>query len=121
MFKDEGVIVFKNEYVFVVFKYGIICYFVGVDDLLEGQMNLKRVVFFIEFEQFIIFLSYNFDVIYYVDEELKIDLILSGYIYGGQICLFNLGMYELGGLKEKRKIFFFVSNGYGIIFLFFCL
>jgi len=113
MLKDEGVIALKNEHVFAISKYGTTCHFAGVDDLSEGQMNLKRAVSSIEPEQLTILLSHNPDVIYYVDEESKVDLILSGHTHGGQIRLFNLGMYELGGLKEKRKIPLFVSNGYG--------
>lgn len=106
MLKDEGVIALKNEHVFAVSKYGTTCHFAGVDDLSEGQMNLKRAVSSIEPEQLTILLSHNPDVIYYVDEESKVDLILSGHTHGGQIRLFNLGMYELGGLKEKERFLF---------------
>ena len=67
-------------------------------------MDLKRAVSSIEPDQLTILLSHNPDVIYYVDEESKVDLILSGHTHGGQIRLFNFGMYELGGLKEKRQI-----------------
>ncbi|WP_340141706.1 metallophosphoesterase [Priestia sp. D3YE.R1] len=113
MLKDEGVIALKNEHVIAVSKHGTTCNFAGVDDLSEGEMNLKRAVSSIEPEQLTILLSHNPDVIYYVDEESKVDLILSGHTHGGQIRLFNFGMYELGGLKEKRQIPLFVSNGYG--------
>lgn len=113
MLKDEGVITLKNEHVSAVSKHGTTCNFAGVDDLSEGEMDLKRAVSSIEPDQLTILLSHNPDVIYYVDEESKVDLILSGHTHGGQIRLFNFGMYELGGLKEKRKIPLFVSNGYG--------
>ncbi|MGC9931539.1 metallophosphoesterase [Priestia aryabhattai] len=113
MLKDEGVFALKNERVIAVSKHGTTCNFAGVDDLSEGEMNLKRAVASIEPEQLTILLSHNPDVIYYVDEESKVDLILSGHTHGGQIRLFNFGMYELGGLKEKRQIPLFISNGYG--------
>lgn len=113
MLKDEGVITLKNEHVSAVSKHGTTCNFAGVDDLSEGEMDLKRAVSSIEPDQLTILLSHNPDVIYYVDEESKVDLILSGHTHGGQIRLFNFGMYELGGLKEKRQIPLFVSNGYG--------
>jgi predicted MPP superfamily phosphohydrolase len=113
MLKEEGVIALKNEHVSAISKHGTTCHFAGVDDLSEGKMNLKRAVPSIEREQLTILLSHNPDIIYYIDEKSKIDLILSGHTHGGQIRLFNFGMYELGGLKEKKQIPLFVSNGYG--------
>lgn len=106
MLKDEGVITLKNEHVSAVSKHGTTCNFAGVDDLSEGEMDLKRAVSSIEPDQLTILLSHNPDVIYYVDEESKVDLILSGHTHGGQIRLFNFGMYELGGLKEKDRFLF---------------
>ncbi len=48
-----------------------------------------------------------------VEKEHNISLFLSGHTHGGQIRLFGIGKYKLGGLTVKENVKVLVSNGHG--------
>jgi predicted MPP superfamily phosphohydrolase len=52
-----------------------------------------------------------------IEKEIKktdgIDLMLSGHTHGGQIRIFGMGKYKLGGISKKEDMTILTSNGYG--------
>lgn len=85
---------------------------IGVDDTSIGRARLDLAIKDAA-KGFRILVSHNPDIIDQVEPQHNIQLILSGHTHGGQIRLFGWGLREKGGLKNRKGIPIFISNGYG--------
>ncbi|MCH1624776.1 metallophosphoesterase [Ferdinandcohnia quinoae] len=86
----------------------------GIDDLKYGRSNLN-VALSDSSEQniFRILICHNPAIKRIIQPEHQISFILSGHTHGGQIRLFNLGMYKKGGIEKFGQTTMLISNGYG--------
>jgi uncharacterized protein len=85
---------------------------IGVDDFSVERARIDLAMHDAE-NGYNILLSHNPDIIDHVKPEYNIKLILSGHTHGGQIRVFGWGLREKGGLKYKKGIPVYISNGYG--------
>ncbi|MBD8070282.1 metallophosphoesterase [Bacillus sp. PS06] len=87
---------------------------VGIDDIKTGRHRLDLALNDVkENVAFKILVSHNPEIINEVTDQHKIDLILSGHTHGGQIRIFNVGMYKKGGIEQVGGTTLLTSNGYG--------
>lgn len=59
------------------------------------------------------------DSFYQLDLHIQhsIHTVLAGHTHGGQIRIFNIGLYQRGGLHVYKQTNIFISEGYGYTFL----
>ncbi|MCA1030549.1 metallophosphoesterase [Bacillus timonensis] len=86
---------------------------IGVDDMKDKRDNLDLAIQDVQSSGFRILVSHNPNIIKKIHPKHDIRFILSGHTHGGQIRIFNLGPYELGGVKQVNNMTLLTSNGYG--------
>jgi predicted MPP superfamily phosphohydrolase len=94
----------------------------GVDDWQTSVSVLGKALSETSEKDFVILASHNPDVTYLLDEEKRVDLVLSGHTHGGQISLFGLfspllpishGQDYASGWVIGNNFKLFVSRGVG--------
>jgi len=113
LFNDLGIHVLLNKVVHWESSEGDLFHLIGIDDYVEGNVQLESVVRQTKKHGFRLLVSHNPEIIRDILPEHEIHLVLSGHTHGGQIRIFGFGPYEKGGIKKIGKTTVFVSNGYG--------
>lgn len=87
----------------------------GIDfyDEEEQKGRLDLAMEEVEADSFKILASHTPEIEKAMESSYGIDLVLSGHTHGGQIRIFGMGKYELGGISKKEDTTIFTSNGYG--------
>ena len=85
----------------------------GVDYNEGGRARLDLALADAGDAAFKILVSHCPSMIRRVEAEHNISLFLSGHTHGGQIRLFGIGKYKLGGLTTEGNVKMLVSNGHG--------
>jgi uncharacterized protein len=87
---------------------------IGIDDIKTGRHQLDLALNDAGDDvPFRILVSHNPEIVDEVTPEQKIDLIMSGHTHGGQIRIFNMGLYKKGCIEKKGATTLLTSNGYG--------
>lgn len=87
----------------------------GIDfyDEEEHTGRLDLAMEEVEEESFKLLASHTPEIEKEIDKSYGIDLVLSGHTHGGQIRIFGMGKYKLGGIDRKEDTIILTSNGYG--------
>ena len=110
----HGVKILDNTAVSFESKKGQRLDLLGIDDISEERDRLDLALEDCEDEKgFRILVSHNPAVQSQLKPEHRIRLVLSGHTHGGQIRLFGMGPYKLGGIKINGDSLYVTSNGYG--------
>ena len=111
---DENVKILDNTAVTFESEQGEKISLLGVDDLKCGRHRLDLALMDAGDDVvFKILACHNPEIMDENTSDHDIDLVLSGHTHGGQIRLFNMGLYEKGGIEKKGSTTLLVSNGYG--------
>jgi predicted MPP superfamily phosphohydrolase len=84
----------------------------GVDDVGTDRDRLDLALQDAE-DGYRILISHNPDITQKVRQVYDIGFVISGHTHGGQIRLFQWGIREKGGVKERNGVKLLISNGYG--------
>lgn len=110
---EEHVIILRDTYTNIMRKQELIT-LIGFDYNKEHEGRRK-----IKWEQikghYIILLTHkpsSFDHLT-PQEQSNIHTVLAGHTHGGQVRLFGLGLYQNGGLIQRRETNIFITEGYG--------
>lgn len=120
---DRQIQMLHNRYVHLNHPdLGLDIYMAGVDDLVEGDPQLRRALGEIPYDAPTILLSHNPDILLEPGVE-QADLILSGHTHGGQIVLpllgaahtqsLHLGRKEVSGYLCRGKTQVYITRGVG--------
>ena len=121
--EGAGIPVLVNRHRLVT-RTGAALAFVGVDDFTHGAVRLDEALAGIPREVPRILASHNPDLIEYLPDETRIDLMLSGHTHNGQIHLpvvgpltvpSQFGGKYLHGLHRFRETQLYVSAGVGTV------
>ncbi|PPA71285.1 metallophosphoesterase [Jeotgalibacillus proteolyticus] len=86
----------------------------GIGDASSEKDDVALALSYVNCHDPIILISHDpRGVIEEIPKDRKVILILSGHTHGGQIRIFGMGPYELGGLKKSGSTIHLISNGYG--------
>nr|WP_307476106.1 metallophosphoesterase [Cytobacillus purgationiresistens] len=85
----------------------------GTDDLSRERDRLDLAIEDAGEGGFRILVSHDPGILDKVKNEHNISLVLCGHTHGGQIRIFGIGPYELGGFSKNICTDVFISNGYG--------
>lgn len=85
----------------------------GIDDMSQKRDRLDLALEDGGSEGFKVLVSHDPRIISQIKKEDDISLVLSGHTHGGQIRIFNLGLYEKGKIKQFGEMKQLISNGYG--------
>ncbi|WP_455676024.1 metallophosphoesterase [Pradoshia sp.] len=115
LFVELGVKVLADEGVIFETSDGGIINLLGIDyyEPEERSDGLMRVMEESIEGTFKILASHTPSIDVELRREDEIRLVLSGHTHGGQIRLFGLGPYRLGGIHYAGDTVVFTSNGYG--------
>lgn len=113
IFSECGVKILANTAVKFESNAGDLFNLIGIDDLGTNRDRLEEALLDAKKEGFRLLVSHNPGIVKKILPENNIHLILSGHTHGGQIRIFDFGLYEKGGIKKIGKTTLFVSNGYG--------
>jgi predicted MPP superfamily phosphohydrolase len=87
----------------------------GIDfyDEEEQSGRLDLAMEEVETDSFRILASHTPEIEKEMEKSYGIDLVLSGHTHGGQIRIFGVGRYKLGGVSQRNHTTILTSNGYG--------
>ena len=108
-----GVKILDNTAVLFQSESGDKLSLMGVDYIEWGRADLNQALADSEEDSFKILISHCPRIMNRVKEEHHISLVLSGHTHGGQIRLFGIGKYKIGGFFLKGDTQVLTSNGYG--------
>lgn len=123
VFSKYSVPVITNEHRFIEMKNKTIC-FAGVDDLMEGNQDLKAAFHGVPNDMPRVLLSHNPDYAEVMPENERVDLVLAGHTHGGQIripfsiapvTMSKYGQKYAGGLVRLANTQIYVSRGIGVV------
>jgi len=110
----EGVKILDNTAVTFESHGGEKCTLIGVDDISKNRDRLDLAIAEASDEGFRILVCHNPRIVKKLQNHHRISLVLSGHTHGGQIRIFNIGLYEKGGIQQLDDgTTILVSNGYG--------
>jgi uncharacterized protein len=110
---DLGVRILDNTTVSFESETGDHFLLVGIDDLTLNRDRLDLALSDCREEGFRLLVSHNPGIARKIQPEHGIGFVLSGHTHGGQIRIFGIGPYELGGVKRVGSTVLLTSNGYG--------
>jgi len=111
---EEGVKILDNTAVTFETHGGEKWTLIGVDDISKSRDRLDLAVAEASDEGFRILVCHNPRIVKKLQNYHRISLVLSGHTHGGQIRIFNMGLYENGGIQQLDSgTTVLVSNGYG--------
>ena len=108
-----GVKILDNTAVLFQSEAGDKLSLMGVDYIEWGRADLDQALADSEEDSFKVLISHCPRIMNRVKKEHHISLVLSGHTHGGQIRLFGIGKYSLGGISKKGNTLVLTSNGYG--------
>lgn len=88
----------------------------GVDSVTNNRDRLELAVSDSE-DVFRILACHDPKIIEKINKEDNIKFVLCGHTHGGQIRIFNFGMYEKGSLRQADDMWILISNGFGTTLL----
>lgn len=113
LFKEERVHVLENEHIMLHTRSGKKIALIGVGEIAFDDDDLEQAVSGVDRDVFKILCCHNPKIVDQITEEQQIDLTICGHTHGGQINLFGIAPYPLGGFFHLEKTDLLVSNGYG--------
>ncbi|KKB37945.1 Phosphoesterase [Bacillus thermotolerans] len=113
LFKKHKILPLRNESYPLIPDSEPPVYLMGVDDFSKGKSDKASAFARVPSEAFKIFVSHNPFFAKKLTKGDGVSLFLSGHTHGGQIRLFNRGLYQKGGWEKQGGMMVLVSNGYG--------
>lgn len=115
LLKDENIEVLANETKCIKASNGTTFNLIGLDCCQYKEARVDLAMKGIDNDAYTILITHAPSAFYDMSESEQdsIQTVIAGHTHGGQIRIFGFGLYESGGLKQKRKTNILVSEGYG--------
>ncbi|MFC4324143.1 metallophosphoesterase [Litchfieldia salsa] len=111
---SQGVTILDNTAARFESESGDSIAILGIDDIRVGRHRLDLALKDVGEEvPFKILISHNPVIVDEIKPENGIDFIMSGHTHGGQIRIFNIGLYKKGCIEKIGSTTLLTSNGYG--------
>lgn len=117
LFLEEGIAILENDHVLLPTKSGKAIALIGIGEIAFEDADLHGALAGVGREMFKIVCCHNPKVLDMMDGEENVHLTLCGHTHGGQINLFGIAPYPLGGYFRLEQTDVLITNGYGTTWL----
>ena len=117
LFREERITVLENEHMLLPTKAGGKIALIGIGEIAFADADLQLAIAGLDPDLFKICCCHNPKIVAEMTGDERIHLTLCGHTHGGQINLFGIAPYPLGGFFRLVKTDLLVTNGYGTTLL----